>query len=235
MLLIQVRISRLGRHGFFCRRELALLFEDSSFCPCTASLFEDPMVVGDSLMVSGKSRGFLRFFPSQGPLECISRTSFSTYSRFVKQAGKLRMGIGVGRGAAHGQQTGILRFFPTLLMHAPSRFFLTGHDSTTVHGHHRYARRLGMLRLQTLLGMGRSLLLQVFAQFLPDHAAEVHDLGNANGHFSPASTASFSLCRRTCAPHWPKRSCPRPQDCSFAGRAPRRDAEGKKSRRQAGQ
>src|SRR5271165_5179284 len=74
MLLMQVRISGLGRHGFSCRRELAPLFVDST-------------VADDAAAVSGEIAGISSLFPPQDLLECTSRTSFSTYSRFAKQAG----------------------------------------------------------------------------------------------------------------------------------------------------
>ena len=56
------------------------------------------------------------------------------------------------------------------------------HDPTAIRRHSRYAGRLRVLWLETLLGVCGRLLLQMFVQLLSDHAAEFHYLGNADRH-----------------------------------------------------
>ncbi len=93
--------------------------------------------------------------------------------------GQFRVRILLGRRTAHRHQAGVLRFFPGLIMHTASRF-CSRHNPTTIQRHDRQTRSLGMLWLKGLRSMRHGLLLQVLAQLLTDHAAEFHDLGNAD-------------------------------------------------------
>ena len=97
----------------------------------------------------------------------------------LKTGWQFRVRILLRRSAAHRHQAGVLRFLPGLIMHA-SLPFRPRHDPTAIRGDDRQTWCLGILRFESLRGMRGGLLFQMLSQLLPNHAAEIQDLRNAD-------------------------------------------------------